>query len=210
MVEPLSEPEVVASWVPDSFASSPKRILQAIEDLGWTSKAGATRVHHPDTFLVAGDRIGELKTAAHDVEHLWIAAKHKQSITGFIAHWTDNRFTDAVLIDPIGIPMENWVDYKAPSITRGKDETEQSFERRTLRAEQDTYRQNYEYNDGSSRLEHKRLVDSANEFNQWMNDWLELWAPGAKLLTIRASRKKVAPTTEQINEAILAGEEWAA
>lgn len=199
--------EVVDSWVPDTLPQSPKKVLTAVEALGWEYRIGATRVHVPDEIYVAdskatGAKAGDVKKSAHDVEYLWIAAAGARSPRlGFIATWKANRFESAKVFDPVGMPVENYADYGLDGSyakTLNLDEHEAS----AIAA-----RRSAEYNDGSSRLEHCVVYASADPFNRWLDDYLELFAPDAKRLTVqRKPRKKKEEAMDEM--ALIAGEEW--
>src|SRR5690606_7225552 len=106
-------------------------------------------------------------------------ASHPKGGVRFTATWTDGKFVDAIVVDPLGIEVENWADYSpdASSFRRAKDEPEAAHQRRVAEVKNTAARREYEYNDGTTRTEHLHRFGKATDFTDWLNGWLAVVAP---------------------------------
>lgn len=208
-----ADAELLDSWLisDEDLTGSPKKVFTAVKALGWDFVLSGSRVRTPEQFYVGdsattGARAGDLRAKKKYEFHFWMSACRSEAKVGFSAHWIDGRFSDATIYDPIGIPVQNWFEYRPPSQRREKDETEDSFQRRMERANLDAERRRYEYNDGTDRLERRMSYDQMAPFAAWVDDYLELWAPETKRLTVARKTKEERAMEKQ--DALLAGGDW--
>lgn len=148
--------------------ASPKKTLKTVTALGWDVLAlRRTVTHHPAVLMQSDGKTGlkgDVKTPERDMEHIFLTAADDTRQIAFEASWLDHKFEDAIVRDPLGIPVELFVDY-APSVERKK----------TLGVEyavsQGEHR-DYEYNDGVSHLAKTHYMKTSTELDAWLNDWL--------------------------------------
>lgn len=147
---------------------SPRRILEMVDALGWDVLAlRQTVTHHPAELMQNDGKTGPKGTAKKpecDVKHIFLVSADATRKIAFEASWLDGRFEDVTMLDPLGIPVELYVDYK-PTAERKK----------TLGADyaiEHGDRQDREYNDGMSWLAKRHCTRVSGEFNAWLNDWL--------------------------------------
>lgn len=176
---------------PGTLTRSPKGLLSHIAPLNWSVTFSSSRTHHDPVFILKDGKekkdgtrslAGDLLYAEKEVTHLLIAAVDNRYRVGFIAQWHDNGFGNAMVQDPIGIPRENYVDYwKAKEGPRPVAD----------------------YNDGSSRVEHRFLFTKMGDFETWIDDWIKIIAPESY---VEPKPKAVKKTKD---EQLLDGTEWA-
>lgn len=190
-----------------SSASTP--VHAAAVAMGWETRASRSSTHHTATLFVdASDdhEAGAVRYPAEDREHIWIEARYPTERLGFAAHWTTRKgktaFTDAMIYDPYGMPVQNWADYEPSSneLKQEKDEPAAAYEARVRRIRDHAARQSYEYNDGSSRTEHTLLITAVKEFTVWLDDWLQAMAPDFLAAREAKKKKKIAAPAEPISE----------
>lgn len=189
-----------------TLSASPKSAAKKAEDLGWLVQANTSVTRHPDLLMVndGKDRQrGDVKVPAHDEHHVFMLAIHPTGKVGFKAMWSDGKFDHAFLLDPLGIQVENWIDYSPSSseLRRAKDEPQWAFEARVKAAKERAEWMSWTYNDGSFRKEHRHLVIKATTLTDWLSDWLAVVNPSK---APKARPKKAEP--EPVNE--LKGDEW--
>ena len=83
-------------------------------------------------------------------------------------------FVDAVIRDPIGFKVENYAVYKPIRVQREKDEAQWAYDARVRAAAETAQRQDYEYNDRTTRTEHTILVRKMGELTDFLNDYLNI------------------------------------
>lgn len=177
-------------------------------DLGWNVQHRITIIHVPDLILendgATGQR-GDVRTPAHDEVWATVAAVHPQGHFGFKASWRDRKFVDAQIADPLGIPVENWVDYSpsSNSLRRAKDEPAQAHRQRVQDAEHTAARRAWDYNDGSQRLEKRHFTKKATVLTNWLNDLLLVTNPSK-------APKPRKPKNPEPEYPVLQLEEWSA
>jgi hypothetical protein len=204
---------------PGDLGRSPARIYAAAARLGWGPRAWLTLtrvsavlfVHDSTQDAKNPHAAGDVRYEGYDARNYAIEARHPKTRLAFTAFWsgtskdpspTSASFSSARVLDPVGVPVENFYEYKAPATTRHKDETDASFRNRTRLAEEAAEEANAKYNDGSFRNERDHLFTQASPFDRWLDDWLEL----ANLPTI--GRKQRATKTEKNQAALIEGGEW--
>jgi hypothetical protein len=192
--EAVVEPTVTRQWIPDpaDFGLSARKAHKHALSLDWEIHLSASTTHHPAVLMVGDGKEkqrGEVKTPAKDIDHLWIAAVDSHRRTGFIAEYLDGKFVGARVKDPVGIPVENFVDYDV-----GKERYSPGW------------REVETYNDGTERLEHDYYFRQATPFLEWLIDWLEILAPE------KAPKRKAPPapkaTAEEFDLSLLKGNQW--
>lgn len=158
--------------IPRTAVALRKRALA----LGWRTDTLCSVVAEPDTFFVSGEKVGELKKAAHEETHHWLAARSPLAELGFLSHWVDGKWDHARVIDPVGQPIELYFEYKpiASLMARDPKETEDSWAQRVSRAKRMAEEQNADYNDGTQWIVKEYIIDSATEFKDWLSGWEEL------------------------------------
>jgi len=178
-------------------------------DLGWTVQHSTVVVHVPDVLMesdgATGQR-GEIRTPAHDEVWVTVAATHPQGVFGFKASWRDRKFVDAHIIDPLGIPVENWVDYASSShhLRRVKDEPAKAHQQRVAEAQETALRRAWEYNDGTFRDEQRHYTKKATVLTTWLNDLLLVMNPS------KAPKPKKIAKQAQPEYPVLLLDEWSA
>lgn len=172
----------------DSFPPAAKKLLGNAEMIGWTTHNVRSLVHHDDTFVKSGDNAGNLKKAAHNVEHFWVSARADRYPLGFVASWKrevkekpSNVFQYARVLDPVGQPVELYFDYSPASsdLRQKKDEPEWAHERRVRETRSHAERQDQDYNDGLSHLEKDYIINGKKDFDAWLSGWVEMLTEGA-------------------------------
>jgi hypothetical protein len=167
---------------PKDLASSPRGIYGKAVALGWTVTLDASVTRHKDV-LMAEDgkekRKGDVKTPAHNEEHLWLTAVDSTHKLGFLAEWLDGKPVGFLVQDPVGVPVENFVDY-----WRLKESVKPTGH----------------YNDGTDRIVNRHYFNKITPFTDWLTDWLELLAP-------ESAPKRKAPKKPK-DELLLEGGDW--
>lgn len=171
-----------------SFPPAAKKLLEKAELMDWETHNVRSVVHHDDTFLKSGDNAGQLKKAAHEVDHYWISARAPGYQLGFVASWKRERkekpsfvFQHAHVLDPVGEPVELYYDYSPSSteLRQKKDEPEWAHTRRVRETLAHAERQEREYNDGVSHLVKDYIIDGKKRFDAWLGGWTEMLTKGA-------------------------------
>lgn len=196
---------------------SPKKYIAAAEALGMTVQTHAVLIWHPPVYQDNDGKVrkdgsqvmaGDLKTEATEKIHLTVEARHPKARLGFQGFWTEGRFDEAFIYDPIGLPTVFQHEYTPIKVLAGKGETSESINRRTRQAELDAERWNASYNDDETWLAHQRLVKSGAELDAWLDEWMDTLGSDAKRLS-RA--KKITERPTEITDAdLLGGAEWTA
>lgn len=199
--------EIAAS----DLGTSPKGIHTRATRLGWEVTVRRSRTHHEDVpFLNDGKtgQRGEVKTAAHERRHYSLVAIDSTRKVGFSAMWTGKgadgktaAFIDAIVVDPVGMPVELYVDYDLGSvITKARGCGEAKAREFVETCDRD-------YNDGKSYLCKRFMLKSAADLVDWLNDWTEM----AGLEVIVPKPKKVkTPEPEPTGLELIALGEWTA
>lgn len=193
-VEAFVVTEVDTDVDPKTLVRSPKGTYAKAAALGWNIQLQTSVTHHPATFLMKDSakarkdgtkgRKGDPKSPAKDVTHLFMAAVHKSRKLGFVATWSAGSFGDAIVRDPLGVPVELYGDYsKGPRA-----------------AECDVY------NDGVSYLAKTVTFFSAADFDNWVGDWMEM--KGLEVKRPAPRKKKEEPMDQGIS--LIETGEWSA
>lgn len=165
---------------PATLPTSAKSVYKKTHALGWNIEMGQSVTRHDPVFYASDGKVarqGDVKVPAHDETHLVITAVDSHRTTGFAAMWDDGKPTGFRIVDPVGIPIENYVDYwRLKESVRPKDD----------------------YNDGSDRIVNRHFFEKITPFNDWLTDWLELLAPEA------APKRKAAKSKLTADESIAA------
>lgn len=186
--DPIEVMEAEHDGPVDSFPPAAKRLLEKAEGIGWTTHNVRSVVHHDDTFLKTGDNAGQLKKAAHEVDHYWVSGQAPGYALGFVASWKRERkekptfaFQYARVLDPVGEPVELYYDYAPASsdLRQKKDEPEWAHARRVRETIAHAERQNADYNDRVSHLVKDYIITGKKGFDAWLGDWAEMLTKGA-------------------------------
>lgn len=175
--EPESPFAVISKTTDPELPASPRGIVKKALALGWEVKTlGSTTRHEPVLLMNDGKtgQRGEVKTPAHDKAHIWVSGNMPGARIGFTATWVDRKFVEAQLHDVLGFQVENYFEYKQPAVRRAKDEPQWAFEARQRAAIETARRQNYEYNDGTTRTENTVLVSKMGDLTDFLNDYLSI------------------------------------
>ena len=175
-VDPFTVTEYATEIALTDLGPSPKSICVKAAALGWETTIRRSVTHHEAVRLLNDGKTGQkgdVKTAAHDRRHYFIASIDPTHRVGFTATWQGKgegksaSFIDAIVIDPLGIPTELYGDYSKypPELAEQCDVL---------------------YNDGMSFLDKRHLMSTTAEFVDWLTDWQEL--AGIKV-TRKAPRK---------------------
>jgi hypothetical protein len=189
LVAPEAKFEVVSATRdvdPTTLATSPNGVWKKAEALGWKINASRSVTRHEPVFILKDGkprkdgtqaRQGDVRTPTHDETHLVITAVDALRTTGFAGSWDDGKPTGFRIVDPVGIPIENYVDYwRRKESIKPKDD----------------------YNDGTDRIVHRHFFDKITPFNDWLTDWLEILAPES------APKRKAPKTKPTVDETIAA------
>jgi hypothetical protein len=126
-------------------------------------------------------RRGDLKKPAHRRVHWWLTAAHPGLRLAFQAHWEQKRgrtarsapaftFVEATCADPVGMPVEFFVDYGLGVIRREKDEPDWAYVERSERLQLAARERDYRYNDGQSWLNRRPVFRAFKEFDLWLGE----------------------------------------
>lgn len=189
------------------LTGAPATAAKKATDLGWVVQHDTAIVHIPDALMEsdgATGQKGEVKTPAHDEVWVTVAATHPKGQFGFRANWRDRKFVDAHIADPLGIPVENWIDYSpsANQLRRAKDEPVNAHQRRVHEVQATATRRAWEYNDGTFRDEKRHYTKKATVLTTWLNDLLLVVNPS------KAPKPKKTKPEPEYPELLL--EEWSA
>lgn len=165
-----------------------KKVFLAAAALGWEPQAWRSRTHHEAVLHMTTTEkhnAGSVRYGEKDKRHYFMAARSPKARLGFTATWTGEgadlktaSFVDAIVYDPIGIPLELVANY-SPS----------KYRRETLGKERSVREANdmdWEYNDGAELLVHRKYLKATAELNLWLDDWLGQLAPEYKRLSAKA------------------------
>lgn len=174
-------------------AASPAilRLARRFVDAGWPHvHLHWSRVWVEDEVYVGATDThgaGDLKTPAHEDVHWWLHAGFP--VLGMLArvHWMEGvtpkgarsfKFQEAACRDPVGMPVELFVDYSvsANDLKRVKGEPDEAHRDRVTRAKERAARLDAEYNDGASYLNHNPIFKLAGEFEAWAKEALDMSA----------------------------------
>lgn len=165
------------TWIVTELTGAAATAVKKAHDLGWDAQYRAIVIHVPDVLMesdgATGQR-GEVRTPAHDEVWVTVTAVHPDRVFGFKASWRDRKFVDAHIIDPLGIPVENWIDYTPSSnqLRRAKDEPARAHQQRVAEIQGTATRRAWEYNDGTFRDEKRHYTKKATVLTTWLNDLL--------------------------------------
>lgn len=108
-------------------------------------------------------------------------------------------FTDAIVYDPYGLPVEMRGDY-SPS----KHQRETQGEAKAALTAQG---RDYDYNDGEEAVLFSKFVSNATELSGWIDQWLTMLAPTHKKLSKKVAEKApVVPVDQGV--ALIEQGEW--
>lgn len=191
-------PYVTSSRDAEAIPTSPAGILKSVDALAWDRTVREFTVHHPDDYYAGdskatGASAGDLKTPAHDVDHLAMLAKHPGGRLGFYAEWIQTvtakgapgaKFVYALIVDPVGLPREMHYHYKID-----KRYGESMGWNDEVRAEKTT-RLSIEYNDGDTALHKIVTSEKAADLTAWLEEWMKMLVPGYVPKERAASKKQ--------------------
>ena len=194
-----------------SLGTSPKKLANAAASLGLSVSCWvvvldiAPTLYKHDAKENSGKshRAGDVLHEGYVGRRYTVEARHPTAALGFqafylgkVAEGNTASFEHARIADPLGIQVENHVDY-----TRAGQpgESAQDRERRI----QEGMAMNRRINDGSMRTEKTRTFKSSGEFTVWLDDYLAL--AGLPTLT---PKRRVRLTAEEKEAELLKGGEW--
>lgn len=159
------------------MAKSMKGVFEMAEYLGWSPRIRTSLIHvHPVLFKADSKEDaknqhikGDVRYKAKDQQWYCMGAAHPGQKLGFQAFWCGTSFVDAVVYDPVGIPVELFGNYK-PSQWQIDYLGEQRANDRALK-------RHMTYNDRTSHLWHVRGIDSKTDFDTWLGDWATMLVP---------------------------------
>lgn len=173
---------------PATMPTSARGVLKKATALGWKIEMGQSITRHDPIFIMKDGAVrkdgsqarqGDIRTPAHDETHLVITAVDEHRTTGFAATWDDGKPSGFRIVDPVGIPIENFVDYwRLKESVKPKDQ----------------------YNDGTDRILHRHYFEKITPFSNWLTDWLEILAP-------ESAPKRKAPRKAK-DEVLFEGGDW--
>lgn len=173
---------------------SPKKVLKALEAAGFTVLPTQGHIHVSPTLRINASEAGEAGSILYDEKYVtWtrLIGYRTDVKVGFDATWADGQFQSVFIIDPMGMPKENYFDY--------------SYDKNEIKAGANPQRakeRGWDYNDGTDRIEHRFMLSTSTGFFQWVDDYLRIWAPKVKPLT---PKRKSAVEKEA---EIVGGQEW--
>lgn len=196
----------------EALGIAPKRVFTAAAQLGLEVQAWRILIDVDPVYYVSdSDEKSEKTYSAGDVRfegyigrRYVVDAAHMESRLGFQAYYLGKgaegntaSFESARVHDPLGIDVENWVDYTVDK-TRAKalNWTEEMRIQMGMAM-------NAQINDGSMRKEHVRHYFTGGDFTGWLDEYLAL--KGIKPLT---PQRKPKVTAEERESALLDGTEW--
>lgn len=157
------------------LGTSPARVYRAAVEFGLEARAWlVVNAFAPVLYVSDGDdySAGDVLHEGYVGRSYIVEAAHMQSRFGFQAHYLGKGaegktagFESARIADPLGILVENWVDYTLASRAGEKD-----FEReyRIQMGEA----MNRRINDGTDRVERVRYFYTGGDFTRWFDEWL--------------------------------------
>lgn len=197
---------------PSTLSLSPRGYHKKLVQLGWDIQITSVDIHYADVLQMSDGKVkkdgsqvlkGEVRTPAHTDTTVFITSADKTRSVGLRASWTNGRFQSVLVRDPVGLPVEYYYDYtprKAVIDTLGKD-------RAFARAD----KQNEAYNDGETHLENLKLMRTAGEFKDWLDDWMEQLIDGYERPQPKTKKAEPVVNLDALSEADLAlinGGEW--
>lgn len=134
---------------------------------------------------VPSHRRGDLKKAAHTVEHWWVTAAYPAARIGFWAHWVEGvtpkgarsfKWQEAVGSDPVGIPTELHANYEpnANLLKQQKEEPLWAHHQRAHLIQASGVRRAAQYNDGGQYRNTRPTFTGAKAFEQWLAEVIDL------------------------------------
>ncbi|MDL5351117.1 hypothetical protein [Microbacterium sp. zg-YB36] len=178
-------------------AGAIKRLVGRLTAAQWpTVRLATSLVHVSDAFRVADSKLkpgeetpanrkGDLKKAAHDVRRWWVVAIHPTYRLGMRVEYLEGvtakggrsfTFQSAECRDPLGMPVELFVNYEPSSddLKQVKDEPGWAHAERVARVKADAERRDYAYNTGHSWLNTRPLFKAAGEFTAWLDEAIDM------------------------------------
>jgi len=204
VIDPMARAALV------DLPSRAKAVGLAAEAMKWSVSAWRSTFMVAEVLYLADSpqdakdphQAGEVRFPACSERRYWVEARHPEAALGFRALWagkgegSGGDFDHAIVVDPLGIPVENYVDY---TIDKTRARELQWSERQRVEHGREL---NFRINDGSSRMEKRYLFHKATDFMLWMDDWLTQLAPDHKTLAPKTRVKKT------VDEQLLSGEDW--
>ena len=179
---------------------SPKKVFKAAETMGFTVRPTQGHIYVSPTLRLAASEAGEAGSILYDEKYVtWtrLIGYRADAKVAFDATWADGKFQSVFIIDPMGMPKENYFDY--------------SYDKNEIKAGANPQRakeRGWDYNDGTDRIEHRFMLSTSTEFFQWVDDYLRIWAPQVKPLTPK--RKTREEKVQEQTASLIAGEGWEA
>ena len=175
----------------DQLPQSPKKTAVRAIEMGWEVREWLTIVEYEPTLFLAqskeGDRnqhiVGDVRYEGYTASLYVVEARDPLSRdVGFRAYYAGKSyasgkkgaagaFTQALIHDPVGIPILLHAEYKLIRPSRDKYETEASFNRRVKAVDDLVAEMDRTYNDGSWYFAKTHWFSVAGEFDAWLADW---------------------------------------
>jgi hypothetical protein len=191
---------------PGDLGTAPRRVYAAAVAFGLEARAWlVVNDVSPVLYVADGEdySAGDVRFEGYVARQYTVEARHPQHRMGFQAHYLGKgpdgstaSFESARVADPLGILVENWVDYTLNPVP-GEKPAEK--ERRI----QEGMAMNRRINDGSDRTEHVRYFTAGGDFTRWFDEWL-----GQKGIKPLTPQRKPKETPEDRESALLNGGEW--
>lgn len=189
--EEVEEPEAFTLLEPPvrlddaELPLSPRKTFRLALEAGWDARAWVSRGSvAPKLYVSATDEhsAGEVKSVGYEVTLYTVEAADRAVKLGFQAtfiakEYADQRkaskgsFESARIADPAGVPAPLSYKYPALKMTRGKFETDASFNTRVRAAEGQVARMRRAHNDGSVWYPTTRLFTQAKDLESWISEW---------------------------------------
>lgn len=172
---------------------SVRKTLKRLREAGWEVTLGwslvwqSTEFYADDSQRKPGQeqpdhRRGDLKSPARTERHWWLHASFRPLRLAVRLHWREGAtpkggrsfgFEEAICADPVGMPSELFVDYTPTgnALKQTKDEPQWAHQQRVARMKAIAERQDYQYNDGASYLNHRPVFSAWKEFDVWLSEW---------------------------------------
>lgn len=164
---------------------SPKKTFITAQANGWRVQAWLSlAVVAPAVYVGNSDThsAGDEKAPGYMSSMFTVEARDELLPLGFRALYLgkvyeDGRkapggaFSNATVVDPVGVSRLLSFDYQPIKQVRGKSETEKSWQARLDAFEQMAADQDADYNDGETVLNTAHTFTVAKEFDSWLAEW---------------------------------------
>ena len=180
----------------DAASVAIRKMGERLVAVGWDVQLAFSRTHTTAEYRANDSerkpgqeapehRRGDLRKEAHDTTHWWLSAAFPPLRLGMTAHWVEGvtpkgarsfGLQEACCRDPVGMPLENWVDYQpdANALKQAKDEPKWAYEARVARLLQDAARMDAEYNKPYPWLTFRPTFTKAGDLELWLQEAIEM------------------------------------